>query len=291
MIRYIVMTSALMVSADAPALRIGPDLTLTATVAGIPARLQADPGAPGIPAMNPDFAERAGFKSGMFGTVARIGPVRVRGRSAVIRFDVGSGEYKRRTTWFSVPITPGFDGLIGPGGVPQDVVRFDFRASEPGERETVLPLADFGWSGMGVRVPIGDRSVIIHFTHRRAHSLATAATGAALAAAQGGRMDGAPGRELIELGVERPVRHLSLDTPFTVGPFAIRGVMVRTADFGSVSSVPDADAPPPDPDEIVITGEKKRKQSLTLEIGRDQLDLCSSIVFDKKAKTITLSCR
>jgi hypothetical protein len=28
-----------------------------------------------------------------------------------------------------------------------------------------------------------------------------------------------------------------------------------------------------------------------LEIGRDYLDLCSSRVFDKRAKTVTLSCR
>jgi hypothetical protein len=65
---------------------------------------------------------------------------------------------------------------------------------------------------------------------------------------------------------------------------------VRTADFGSASAIADADAPKVDSDEIVVTGQKKQKRML-LEVGRDYLDRCSSIQFDKKAKTVTLSCR
>jgi hypothetical protein len=65
-------------------------------------------------------------------------------------------------------------------------------------------------------------------------------------------------------------------------------MMVRTSDFGSTGTIPEADARL-DPDEVVITGSKKQKD-LWLEIGRDYLDRCSSIVFDKPRKRVTLSC-
>jgi hypothetical protein len=65
--------------------------------------------------------------------------------------------------------------------------------------------------------------------------------------------------------------------------------MVRTGDFGSAAGIPDGDVAPADPDEIVVTGLRKQKQ-LRLEIGRDYLDRCSSIVFDKARKRVTLAC-
>ena len=39
------------------------------------------------------------------------------------------------------------------------------------------------------------------------------------------------------------------------------------------------------------TGKKKQKNRMMLEIGRDYLSRCSSIVFDKPAKKLTLTCR
>ena len=96
---------------------------------------------------------------------------------------------------------------------------------------------------------------------------------------------------VINLAVARPVRHLGLATPLRIGPLALTDMLVRTGDFGSVAAIADKDAPPADPDEIVVTGEKKQKRRLRLDVGRDYLDRCSSIVFDKQARTLTLSCR
>ena len=46
-----------------------------------------------------------------------------------------------------------------------------------------------------------------------------------------------------------------------------------------------------DPDEILVVGEKKsKKRERRIEVGRDQLDRCSSVVFDKPGKRLTLSC-
>lgn len=291
MLKYMLPLAATLLSADTAEMRIGADLTVNATVQGLPARLQIDPGGAGVPVMDPEFAARAALKSGMFGSVARVGPVKLSGRSAVIRFDFGQGEFKRRVIWFPAPMAKGFDGLIGPASVPADIVRFDLRPPAPGERETSYPLADFGFSGMGLRIPIGEHNIDVQLSLRRERSIATAATGAAIAEAHGGRMDGATSRAMIELQVERPVRHLSLATPLAVGPFAVDGMMVRVGDFGSAAGIPDADAAAPDPDEIVVTAKQKQKQRLTLDIGRDYLDRCSSIVFDKPAKLVRLRCR
>lgn len=259
---------------------------------GAAASVRIDPGAPTMPVFDPGFAVRAGFRPGPFGTAAKVGTVQVNGRSAVIRLDLGGGEYKRRVTWFTAPFLDGVDGLLGPGGVPAERVRFDLRSASPGERPTVLPLVDFGYSGMGVRVVAAGAPIDVLFTLRRAPSLATAAAGAAIAGDQGGKFDAAPEQMPIVLQVVRPVRHLALDRPLRVGPLVLTGLMVRTADFGSTAAIPDADAPPPDPDEIVVVGDKKaKKQRRKLEIGADDLAGCSSILFDKRAKTVTLSCR
>ncbi len=281
--------AAVSLAADSPERVVGPDRALAATVHGVPARLSVDPGAPSVPVFNPDFAARAGFKAGMFGTMARIGPVIVAGKSAVVRLDLGGGEFKRRVTWFAAPFVADADGTIGPGGLPDPVIRFDLRPPQPGERSVTLPLADFGWSGMGTWVTVGDRPVAVRFSLAQARTLASAAAGAAIAAAQGGGFDRAAERTVIHLAVERPVRHVALATPLRIGPFALAALWVRTQDFGSAAGIHDTNAP--DPDEIVVAAQTKQKQSLLLEIGRDDLDRCSSIRFDKPRQELTLTCR
>ncbi len=65
---------------------------------------------------------------------------------------------------------------------------------------------------------------------------------------------------------------------------------VRTADTGSTATIADADAPG-DPDEVVVTGKGKHDPKKDwLSIGADQLGRCSSIVFDKPARQVRLSC-
>lgn len=290
MLRLGMMGAAALLAGDAAERTVVAGEPIAATVSGVPARLLLDPAGASIPIMNPDFAARAEFKAGMFGSRALIGPVAVNGRTAVIRFDLGAGEYKRRTGWFDKPVVEGADGLIGPGSVPSPRVRFVLRPAEPGERDTVLPLADFGFAGMGVRVPVGEDSIAVRFTLERDDTLATAGAGAALAAVLGGALSGAVQQVPIRLGVARPVRTLTLATPFVVGPIALRTLSVRTGDFGSTAGVTDADRAA-DPDEIVVTGTKKQQRRLTLTIGRAALAGCSSILFDKPGRRVVLHCR
>ncbi|NYT41561.1 hypothetical protein HZY97_12385 [Sphingomonas sp. R-74633] len=272
--------------------RVIADTPVPATIQGSPARLRIDPGAPSMPVFNPDFAAKAGLRAGPFATRGAIGPVKVNGRSAVVRLDLGQGAFKRRVTWFEAPYASDADGTIGPGGLPDDRVRFVLREAAPGERSVVLPLADFGYLGMGSEIMVAAQKVRILFALARTRTIATAAAGAAIAAAQDGKFDGASETMKIRLDVMRPVRRMTLARPLGVGPLALDRIFVRTGDFGSAAAIPDANAPEVDPDEIVVTGAKaKGKQRYFVEIGRDALAGCSSILFDKPAKTVTLSCR
>jgi hypothetical protein len=107
-----------------------------------------------------------------------------------------------------------------------------------------------------------------------------------IAAAQGGRWNGAPGRSVIVFGIERPVRPLALATPLAIGPLAVVQLGVRTGDGGSAAGIREAD----DPDEVLVAGGKARPDRDRLILGRDQLGRCSSLVFDKPRRAIRLTC-
>ena len=82
---------------------------------------------------------------------------------------------------------------------------------------------------------------------------------------------------------------MRLARPFDVGALSIGSLDVRVAD-GNASGLPEA-ADAGDPNEVVVTAKGERDRSRdTITLGRDQLDRCSSIVFDKPAKQVRLSC-
>ncbi len=279
-----------------------PQLVVTAdgvrptTLAGRPARLRVDPSAPGLPMVNPDLAARAGLKGGMFGVAYSVGPVRIVGSSAVTRLDLGDGPVKRRVSWSDRDFARRADVTVGPGGMPDPVIRFQLRAARPGERTTILPLAPGGglfggYGGSFALVDVAGVPTRVRFNLDNPRTLATAGAGLALAIAQGGRLEGEAGAALIAFGVERPVRRMRLARPLAIGSLVLDTLDVRVADFGNARGITDADAPPPDPDEVVVTAKGKRDRSRdSLTLGRDQLDRCSSIVFDKPAKQVRLTC-
>ena len=103
-------------------------------------------------------------------------------------------------------------------------------------------------------------------------------------------MEGASTTEEIAFGIARPVRDLVLARPLEMGPFRITRLGVRVADEGSVATIADAEAPPADPDEVVVVGKGKHHRD-KITIGADLLAACSSILFDKPARLIRLRCR
>ncbi len=266
------------------------------TINGASGRVRIDPAALAMPLVTTGFAERAGLKKGMFAVGYAVGPERVRGATDVGRIDFGAGPVKRRIGWTERPYTAAADGAVGPGGLPDPIVRFVLRGPVAGERVVALPMVEQGglgggWGSQFARINIGGQPMRVRFDPHHARTLATAGAGARIAEVHGGRLTGEVEKAEIVFGIERPIRSMTLAQPIVVAGLPIASLGVRTADFGSAAGIADANAPAPDPDEIVVTARGKRDPDRDrLSIGADQLARCSSIVFDKPAKQIRLTC-
>ena len=266
---------------------------LPTTLDGAKGTLIVDPGATSMPMLSADFATRAGLKGGMFGMRYAVGPVVVPGSSAVARIDLGQGPEKRRVAWAKPPMIAGADGVVGPGGLPEPIVRFVLRPPLAGERTVALRMVDGGglmggWAGLFGEIDVDGGPVRVRFDLHHAPTMVNAGTATMLARTNAGTL--APDARTMEVafGIERPVRTMTLATPLAIGPLALTTMAVRTRDFGNAEGIAEA---APDPDEIVVTAKGKRdRRRDRIAIGTDALARCSSIVFDKPAKLVRLTC-
>ena len=274
---------------------VGGEAILAVDVNGNPGRIRVDPAAPGLPILTEAYAGRAGLRAGPFAFAYLVGPARVNGRSAVGRIAVGAdaAPRKRRIGWTSRPYAEGADGVIGPGGLPEQVIRFVLRPSLPGERTMTLPLEDEGglfggWGGMYALIDVGGAPLRIRFNPHEPRTLATAGAAVRIANANDGTISGETTLTHIAFDVSRPVRNMRLGTPLHIGPLTLSELGVRTADFGNASGIREEGG---DPDEVVVTGERRRNRNRDrLSLGADQLRHCSSITFDKRAREVRLTC-
>lgn len=262
------------------------DGVVPAVVGGVAGRIRITPWAPAAPTLNPDYAERIGLRGGFFGFAVKVGPTSVSGRSSVTRLTFGSASFRRRVVWFERRYDAGADGAVGPGGLPVDLIRFDLRSPRGGERSVAVPLNQQLFRPAVTQIDVGGRQISVLFDPQHRETLATAGAGAALAQALGGELAGAGGASEVAFGIQRPTRALRLSRPFVVGPLSIGRLLVRTGDNGSLAGIRDADA---DPEEIVVTARGGKRRDIII-IGRDYLDGCSSIEFDKPARQIRLTC-
>ncbi|WP_156347000.1 hypothetical protein [Sphingomonas sp. Leaf33] len=290
-----VLALPLAVALAAPADRVVTDTTLVTKANEAAVRLLVDPGAPAMPILTEEAAARAGLKAGPFGIGYRVGPVMVAGRSAVGRIGLGDAPAKRRIGWTANPYAPGYDGVVGPGGLPDPVVRFQLRAARPDERTIDIPMADDGglfgnWGASNGVLTIDGQPLQVRFSLQQDATIATAGAALTLAKAFGGTLDDDRAEAEIVFGVKRPVRTLRLARPFTIGPIALTTLLARTTDFGNADGIA-ASGTTPDPDEVVVTAKGKRDHKRDRVIlGRSALSGCSSVAFDKPAKLIRLTC-
>lgn len=286
-----------------------PDLTtaidqlLSAIIAGHPAQLQVNTGGLSRVTLTPAFVERNQIRpAALFGggTISFYGQPGYRGYNRPASYAVNGIERNGRVFWFGVsPITGAGDGSIGIWALPQDRIRVTFAGSDTMAQDYIFGL--YGDVDNGVASGWTDRTVgatiVFNANLRLRLPLATAATGADLAAAYGGSLSGPSWDETLLFGIRRPVRLLTLDRPVHVGPFMIRQFAVRVRDNsdrgGRGGTISDADAPETiDPGEIVVQapGRRARPPSRTIIFGRNQLDQCVSLTFNKPERDIRLRC-
>ena len=285
---------------------------IAATIDGKPVILRVDPAAPGLVFVTTAVAERLALKGGALGLGYSVGEQGAMQATTVRPMTFGTNAVKRRIgfpsrkhetkgkaadpRWVGRPYANVGDGSIGLASLPEPVVRILLNAPRAGERTVALPMVDGGGllgklSGTFAQITIGGQPIRIRFDPYHPRTTVTANAATLIAQAQRGTLVGLTAPVEIAFGIARPVRTMTLATPLLVGPLALSSLGVRTTDVGSAAAIPDADAPPPDPDEIVVVAKGKRDANRDrLTIGADLLDRCSSIIFDKPAKQIRLTC-
>lgn len=269
---------------------------VNARINGVPANLRIDPAAPAMPMITTSLAQRAGLRAGPFEGEYIVGPRKLMGRTAVSRIDLGFGPQRRRIWWAPTAFTPGSEGVIGPGLLPFRSIRFQLRPAQAGERTITLPMVGQGgfedaWGERYALIDVGGRPLRIRFDPARELTVATASAALRIAQAHSGSMSGAAFSAEIAFGIQRPLRTMQLERSVMIGPLRVSRMAVRTRDHGSADLIREA-GEAEDPQEVVVTANRRRHPAAEqVKLGRDQLDRCSSIVFDRPRRKVHLTCR
>jgi hypothetical protein len=293
---YRILAAALAFAAASPA--ASNELTLDASsgfvipveVNGRTLRLKVDAGTPGYVVLNPQAAQAAGLKGSLLPVTAKIGPVKLEGKTRATGVVISGLRMRKRVVWLDRNIVEGADGVISPRELPHDRVEFRFGPERPGEVASEIPTAFRMDRGVHHLYEVAGRKVEISLSNVDPASFATASAAALLAASNGSKWAGEVEARPILFGVERSVRPMRLDRPVLLGRFEVRNFLVRTGDDRGAYSLPTD--PAADPDEIVVTGSRKSKQKarVALDLGVDRLGRCSRMIYDKLAQRLTLWC-
>ncbi len=299
--QWVVVAAALTLGAGPPAQErvVTGDFVVTARVNGQPARLRIDPGALAMPMLGADLARRAELEGGRLdpGYAFAVGGTQIAGHTAVGAIQLDGPVFARRMGWNERRYQADVDGVLGPGSLREPAVRFQLRATRPGQWTRALPLLggdtpDEQGPSYAV-MPLAGIPLRIRFSPLVARSFLDATTANRIATGYGAKFTGAAAAEVIGFGVARPVRPMTLAHPLAIGPLSLTRVGVRIAEGRDTGAIPDANTPPPpvDPDEVVVTARVDRHpRPGTLTLGADALSRCSAVVFDKAAREVRLTC-
>lgn len=279
---------------------VAPNTLTDALIEGKPVKLLVRAGGPDRLILNPETVARLAVKrAALFGNASFsvAGRREFRGENRPLDFEVAGQKHKGRAFWFTdAPAQPG-DGSIGPLALPQQRVRFALAAPAPGEQTFSFPYYGEinGQSLTGLSLGDVRMGVGFDLEETGGYPIASAAAGAAIARTNGGTLSGASWDVEIIFGVKRPVRLMTLERPFVIGPFAFREIAVRVRNrvdaAGHGADIPEAGAVE-DPSEVVVTaGTKGRKPVYSFAVPRAAFAACSTLLFDKVAKQISVNCR
>jgi hypothetical protein len=289
-------------AAPPPAISLPVDAPILASINGQTVALSVATGGVDRITLNPETVARLGIKpGGLFGKAdVKIGRSRVlSGRNATGKIALAGVRFNQRMFWFAGAAPLPQQGSIGPQALPHGVVTVQL---QPGAGPTfALPL--YGNKNSGSYGVVRGRGygfgLSLDVRGRTRLPLASAAVGADLAAALGGRLVGEPWQEAIFLGIRRPVRRLELDSPLVIGPFRFTEISVRVTDrrdgtaqlADGQQAISDADD---DPAEIVVRADsgKQRQAIYVLTLSRTQLEAqgCTSVAYDKAGGQLRLAC-
>lgn len=263
------------------------DPTVTVDVAGTPLRLRVGLEHKDVIELNPAAAARLPlpFEPGFD---AQVGRERLSGIAAGAEAAIDGRRFLALVASHGRDCCAGVDGAIGVGLLPYASVLF--RRAQPTQSETrTLAMAISTERGLESAALAASPYVTAQFSLERADSVATAAAGVILARAHGGTRDAGYGRSIAAFGISRPVQTVRFARPVTIAGFSYDALITRTADFAGRNEFP---RPAGEAGDIVVNRKRAPQDAWPVVlIGRDRLDRCDQIRFDRVPLQLSLRCQ
>jgi hypothetical protein len=271
---------------------------VTMTIDGAPLRLRVDPGATRHVEINASAARRLGLGNparlvagkpvDLGKTTTSVGKVTIRAVTSAYILGYAGRDLPLVLAWSDRDPVAGVDGQIGPWLLPHDTIRFVRRPVTPADRTTHLPMQLNSARGLLGQQRVAGTAIDLLINPGAAETIATAGAAAALAASQGGQLQGRPRDVVVALGVVRPVRDVVLAQPVDIAGFRFGHIAARVFDWSGKTSIPDADI---GSDEAVVAGRAgAQREWPKLAIGNDRLATCAELVWTRLPASFDLVC-
>jgi hypothetical protein len=213
-----------------------------------------------------------------------VGRVTLHSEAAIATVRIGAREYRMQAAHHHRACCADVDGEVGPDLLPFPSVRWERRGAPAANGTRALPLEQSAMFGLASP----DGPLLLRFDLRHRDSTATAASGAILAQAWGGRWQGDTSAIRAAFDVTRPVRLMVFDRPGLLAGFRFDRLLVRTLDFPGHDKLPGE---APSPDEVVVARPLDRQRTWpAVTFGTDLLDRCSDITYSAQPRSLTLRC-
>lgn len=262
-----------------------PDPVVVATVEGVPLRLRVVLDGRGVVALNRAAMARLPLRFEPT-AAADIGRVSLPGIAAPAMLLI-AGRAVATSLWSYGDCCDGVDGSIDAALLPFAEIRLTREGMAGGTERTFVMRRDDD-HGMSTRETVGGRAFSIQFALDRPETLATAASGAMLAEAWGGRFAGGYAPAVVAWGVSRPSRTIAFARAGRLAGFRFDTIRTRTADFAGRGRLP---ADPATPGEILVRRKVRPQYGWpVVTIGRDRLDRCGELRLDTQMLRLTLRC-
>lgn len=250
--------------------------------------------------LNQPPATRAGLKPFPLIGKRTFKNAMIPGGEATFRFNLatitpqGLPPKKVPTVWVSRPVAADADGILTVGALKADRVDIILRDAPPGSQTFVLKKKGTGETGIKSR--IGDEEVDVSLELNSPTTVMNARAGEALLAAGLARRANQVNYWRPFPGVVLPYQVLTQKPGLTIAGLPMRNLGVRVSE--SQAKLIDAAAKgtstsSDDEDTITVSTDRKRRggRDPWILIGRDVLDDCSRISFDRAGERWVLTCK
>ena len=250
--------------------------------------------------LNQAPAARAGLKPFPFFGKRTFRNAMIPGGEATFRFNLATitprslPDKKVPTIWVSRTIASDADGILTVGALKADRIDVILRDTPPGSQTMVLAKNGTGETRITTR--LGDEEIDVSLELNSPTTVMNARAGAALMAA-------GLARRTNQIGYWRPFPGVALPTQALAPraganllglPLRQMGVRVSEAEARRIDAAArGTSTETDDEDTITVSADRKRKRGRDpwILIGRDVLDDCSRISFDRAGKRWVLTCK